>query len=281
MDSARDHLTVGFPHSEIHGSKPARGSPRLIAACYVLHRLSVPRHPRNALMTLDRLLCRDKPGKRNAKLQRMCVSRRMAHALPQCCGTARDPAMLQIRKNLFTMTKSLAPPGQRLRLSIDGKESSTSQQTNSTAAIDRPTGWWSQSGSNRRPQACKASALPTELWPPIRRAARAGEPRRHEGWRDHDEKKKGKLLFPLPSCLRAFVVNSLFTTASRLIRMVGPGGFEPPTPRLSSVCSNQLSYRPFWVSVRSRKGCEDGDGRLKASPRAAVSSNIRGFLERR
>ena len=27
-------------------------------------------------------------------------------------------------------------------------------------------------------------------------------------------------------------------------RLVGLGGFEPPTPRLSSVCSNQLSYRP-------------------------------------
>ena len=26
--------------------------------------------------------------------------------------------------------------------------------------------------------------------------------------------------------------------------MVGLGGLEPPTPRLSSVCSNQLSYRP-------------------------------------
>src|SRR5687767_849174 len=25
--------------------------------------------------------------------------------------------------------------------------------------------WWSQTESNRRPQACKASALPTELWP--------------------------------------------------------------------------------------------------------------------
>jgi len=24
--------------------------------------------------------------------------------------------------------------------------------------------------------------------------------------------------------------------------MVGQGGLEPPTPRLSSVCSNQLSY---------------------------------------
>ena len=42
-------LTVGFPHSEIHGSKPTRGSPWLIAACHVLHRLSTPRHPPNAL----------------------------------------------------------------------------------------------------------------------------------------------------------------------------------------------------------------------------------------
>ena len=32
-----------------------------------------------------------------------------------------------------------------------------------------------------------------------------------------------------------------FTARSYL---VGPGGFEPPTPRLSSVCSGQLSYRP-------------------------------------
>ena len=27
--------------------------------------------------------------------------------------------------------------------------------------------WWSQTGSNRRPHACKARALPTELWPLI------------------------------------------------------------------------------------------------------------------
>ncbi len=43
----------GFPHSEISGLTPARGSPELIATCYVLHRLSVPRHPPNALLTLD------------------------------------------------------------------------------------------------------------------------------------------------------------------------------------------------------------------------------------
>ena len=44
----------GFPHSEIHGSKPVRGSPWLIAAYHVLHRLSAPRHPPDTLKTLDR-----------------------------------------------------------------------------------------------------------------------------------------------------------------------------------------------------------------------------------
>ncbi len=50
----RQEVEGGFPHSEILGSKPVRGSPRLIAAYHVLHRLSAPRHPPNALMTLDR-----------------------------------------------------------------------------------------------------------------------------------------------------------------------------------------------------------------------------------
>jgi hypothetical protein len=42
----------GFPHSEIFGSQGARASPKLIAACHVLHRLSTPRHPSEALMRL-------------------------------------------------------------------------------------------------------------------------------------------------------------------------------------------------------------------------------------
>jgi hypothetical protein len=33
--------------------------------------------------------------------------------------------------------------------------------------------------------------------------------------------------------------------------MVGPGRFELPTPRLSSVCSNQLSYEPVELSEPS------------------------------
>src|SRR6266567_905320 len=48
----------GFPHSEIPGSKPACGSPRLIAACHVLHRLLLPRHPPCALSSLTIKLTR-------------------------------------------------------------------------------------------------------------------------------------------------------------------------------------------------------------------------------
>ena len=70
--------------------------------------------------------------------------------------------------------------------------------------------WWSQTGSNRRPHACKARALPTELWP-RRRYAGGSEPG---------------------------------SPPERHPRMVGLGGFEPPTSRLSSARSNQLSYKP-------------------------------------
>ena len=42
-------LQGGLPHSEIPGSTIARISPGLFAACHVLHRLSVPRHPPDAL----------------------------------------------------------------------------------------------------------------------------------------------------------------------------------------------------------------------------------------
>ena len=49
MYSDEDTLAGGLPHSEIPGSTIARISPGLFAACHVLHRLSVPRHPPDAL----------------------------------------------------------------------------------------------------------------------------------------------------------------------------------------------------------------------------------------
>src|SRR6185295_14448248 len=44
--------STGFPHSEISGSTPVCGSPKLIAANHVLHRLLTPRHSPCALSSL-------------------------------------------------------------------------------------------------------------------------------------------------------------------------------------------------------------------------------------
>ncbi len=76
--------------------------------------------------------------------------------------------------------------------------------------IPEPESWWRRSDSNRRPPACKAGALPAELRP---------------------------LSISISS--RDLRTPELDTLTEQL---VGQGGFEPPTPRLSSVCSNQLSY---------------------------------------
>ena len=47
-----DLPSAGFPHSDISGSLPICGSPKLFAAYHVFHRLSVPRHPPCALLCL-------------------------------------------------------------------------------------------------------------------------------------------------------------------------------------------------------------------------------------
>ena len=47
-----EYCSSGFPHSEISGSKLMCSSPKLIAACHVLHRLLMPRHSPCALFSL-------------------------------------------------------------------------------------------------------------------------------------------------------------------------------------------------------------------------------------
>jgi hypothetical protein len=39
------------------------------------------------------------------------------------------------------------------------------RRLNCNQSVGDQTIWWSQTGSNRRPHACKARALPAELWP--------------------------------------------------------------------------------------------------------------------
>ena len=86
--------------------------------------------------------------------------------------------------------------------------------------------WWSRTGSNRRPEACKATALPTELRPLIYDAQPVPNNR----------------LTTDPHCAFLNCIRSLGEVT--LKSMVGLGRLELPTSRLSSARSNQLSYRP-------------------------------------
>lgn len=71
---------------------------------------------------------------------------------------------------LFTMSEN--PPGCALRKAGEYKLRTKNHRrcpydNNEVQAkrSGRSTIWWSQTGSNRRPHACKARALPAELWP--------------------------------------------------------------------------------------------------------------------
>ena len=52
-----EYCSAGFPHSDISGSTVICTSPKLFAACHVLHRLLMPRHSPCALYSLTLLSC--------------------------------------------------------------------------------------------------------------------------------------------------------------------------------------------------------------------------------
>src|SRR6478752_5456261 len=97
--------------------------------------------------------------------------------------------------------------------------------------------WWSQTGSNRRPHACKARALPAELWPRTRR----------------------RMLLPAVRRMRS-------------IKVVGLGRLELPTSRLSSARSNQLSYKPLTTRSIARAHRLDAGCIAQAQAPGACSS---------
>jgi hypothetical protein len=69
-----EYCSCGFPHSEICGSKDACSLPQLIAACHVLHRLEVPRHPPCALSSLTVKLTREQRSRENLSVILACTA---------------------------------------------------------------------------------------------------------------------------------------------------------------------------------------------------------------
>ena len=114
--------------------------------------------------------------------------------------------------------------------------------------------WWSLSGSNRRPPACKAGALPAELRPHSGVNSALTAP----SWKPSHRRRSG-----------IFASNRFHRFAGPCgpsATMVGPGRFELPTSPLSGVRSNQLSYGP--------EPCGPDGIRISASPHSDATTHL-------
>ena len=143
---------------------------------------------------------------------------------------------------------------QRTRPTAASATAGISKEGSQEPSPARNTRAWRLADSNRRPPACKAGALPAELSPRINQAKATDRknnapPRARRAARQCRAGRSDKYagLRPAPA--------DLVSAAGR--NQMGQGGLEPPTPRLSSVCSNQLSYWPQPLS-RRREGQPDG-----------------------
>ena len=118
--SRRYRRNGGFPHSEISGSKCARHSPELIATCYVLHRLSTPRHPPDALLHLNVKLSRTDPRPRPPTIPPLPCERRkptiLARTLRRSGQTAADASRVQNSRPIHDVQTATPrepwPPGE-------------------------------------------------------------------------------------------------------------------------------------------------------------------------
>ena len=130
--TARYRRSGGFSHSEIPGSKPARGSPGLIATCYVLHRLSVPRHPPNALLALE-------PRNFHAQAP-ACQQTPRSQPVEPCRGRSVPGTPLTVRHQTSSRFQTTATP------QCGGR-----QFTHSSRAKHAMSGarWWRRTESNR------------------------------------------------------------------------------------------------------------------------------------
>src|SRR5207247_6584472 len=93
-------------------------------------------------------------------------------------------------------------------------------------------------GSNRRPPACKAGALPAELQP-------------QPEWERYERRRGGRSIRSLMLDFSLCSIRSLRVSPVKKLEppdsiryVVGLGRIELPTSRLSGVRSNHLSYRP-------------------------------------
>ena len=233
-------LRSGLPHSEILGSKPARGSPRLFAACHVLHRLLAPRHPPDALAFLGPPQrqphpCPARHGRRGRPARDGKKGRGRRRTIP---ATTHLQRAARLRGTAASIPMPDARPARRRKERRRAERATCRRPSTHDARRDRSsmpadghliTTSRCPKNMRRRPRPTRAGGARTGC--PLRAA---GPGPGHDG-RTSPTGKRG---------------------------LVGLGRLERPTSRLSGVRSNQLSYRP----ERHPAGPRQPGGEARANP---------------
>ena len=279
-------LRAGFPHSEIRGSKAAPASPRLIAGCHVLHRLSAPRHPPNALVGA----CPPRPsrappgapppgsprGDRRPASARASGPRRNREGRAAPSRAATGPATPREGGRPGARAAHGAAPPPAL-LSRCGAGLGAARVPRGLCCQTRFTMLRSGRGRSCPGPGRRASRARRLLHPGPRVARGAGwnsiSSLRGAGrWSRPDSNRRP------PACKAGALPLShgpgpgppLGAPPGAARRPVGPGRLELPTSRLSSARSDRLSYGPPRASSGAR-----GPGRAGPAPRSGKGTRRR------
>ena len=167
-------MRAGFPHSDIYGSKPVCGLP---VAFRTLQRPSSPviaKASTTCTYSLDPITLSSVSRSLRLGKIRACFLRRgwFARGTEECnhnpCVNPLAPT--QPKGYVFTQTCQRQVFGFTHFTSSKLLKIQTASVRNRYQRVRLGyrflMEWWRQTGSNRRPPACKAGALPTELCPP-------------------------------------------------------------------------------------------------------------------
>lgn len=130
-------------------------SPKLIAGYHVLHRLLLPKASTICAYSLDYATLND-------YYLVVIYQRRYNYRIPKYWRLYLN---YQIFKEQVTSNFKLVKPHHHILETLNENFEHIKLWVQRTKKLVLPSRLWSQAESNRRPSACKADALPTELWP--------------------------------------------------------------------------------------------------------------------
>ena len=180
------YCRTGFPHSDISGSMLICSSPKLFAACHVLHRLLMPRHSPCALLRLTLLSCEQESKQRKLSWTttlRQCLLLPLLSYSPLYKERSRSGSQafelcrLRVLRNCFVLPFSKSSTNHfcfplllalhtwllcsvfKVRFQLLSKPDPNIQSFECLHPASMKMEWWAQVDSNHRPHDYQSCAL--------------------------------------------------------------------------------------------------------------------------